>query len=85
MAEEEKITRQERTTTISYHIKVYLYLVLLLITQPLHNNKWKTWKKEHTLMDDKASNWCKLEVAEVVDKVLHQSQLPLSIFECKDR
>jgi hypothetical protein len=36
-------------------------------------------------MDDKASNWCKLEVAEVVDKVLHQSQLPLSIFECKDR
>ena len=28
-------------------------------------------------MDDKASNWCKLEIAEVVDKVLHQNQVPL--------
>lgn len=53
---------------------MYLYLVLLLVTQPLHNNEWKPRKKEYALMDDEASNGRQLEVSEVVDQVLRPNK-----------
>jgi hypothetical protein len=51
---------------------MYLYFVLLLVPQPLHNDEWKPGKKEYALMDHKAPNGCQLEISEVVDQVLRQ-------------